>query len=130
MSLPFWLRAYVQGLARETQTPVDLSALMALSVCAGAHAGKVRVQARRGWNEPVNLYTVTAMNPGNRKSAVFASTCEPLEGIERALVEEMRDEIAQAESERRMLEEKRNRLEKEAARTDDPAERGSKEKRR
>jgi hypothetical protein len=125
-SFPRWLREYVQGLARETQTPVDLSALLALSVCSGALAGKVRIQARRGWTEPVNLYIVTAMNPGNRKSAVFASTCEPLEEIERVLVEEMSEEIAQAESERRMLEERRNRLEKEAARTDDPAERGSK----
>lgn len=125
-ALPAWLRAFVQGLARETQTPVDLAALLALSACAGALAGKVRVQARPGWVEPLNLYTLTAMNPANRKSAVFASTCEPLEEIERALIEEKRDEIAQAESEYRMLEERRNRLEKDAARTDDPAERGSK----
>lgn len=125
-TFPAWLRAFVQGLARETQTPVDLSALLTLSVCAGAVAGRARVQARPGWDEPLNLYTVTAMSPGNRKSAVFVATCEPLEETERALVEETRDEIAEAESERRMLEERRNRLEKEAAKIDDLAERTSK----
>jgi hypothetical protein len=126
-ALPGWLRSFVHGLARETQTPVDLTAMLALAVCAGALAGKVRVQARPGWIEPLNLYTVSAMNPANRKSAVFAVTCEPLEEIERALVETKRDEIAQAASEYRMLEERRHRLEKETARTDDPVERKSKE---
>lgn len=126
-TLPAWLRAFVRGLARETQTPVDLAALLTLSVCAGALAGKVRVQARPGWTEPLNLYTVSAMNPANRKSAVFSATCAPLEEIERALIEAKRDEIAQAASEYRMLEERRHRLEKETARTDDPVERKSKE---
>jgi replicative DNA helicase len=125
-TLPAWLRAFVQGLARETQTPLDLGALLTLSVCAGAVAGKVRVQPRPGWIEPLNLYTVTAMSPANRKSAVFAACCEPLEERERTLVEDKRDEIAQAESEYRMLEERRNRLEKDAARTDDSVERQGK----
>ncbi|MBA3768382.1 MAG: DUF3987 domain-containing protein, partial [Acidobacteria bacterium] len=126
-ALPAWLCAFAQGLARETQTPVDLVAMLALAVCAGSVAGKVRIQARPGWIEPLNLYTVTAMSPANRKSAVFAATCEPLEEIERALIEEKRDEIAQAASEYRMLEERRNRLEKEAAKTDDPIERKGKQ---
>ena len=126
-ALPSWLRAFVQGLARETQTPLDLPALLVLTVCAGTLAGKVRVQARPGWIEPLNLYTVTAMNPANRKSAVFSATCEPLEEIERALIGAKRDEIAQAASEYRMLEERRNRLEKDAARTDDSIERKSKQ---
>ncbi|HKC66296.1 MAG TPA: YfjI family protein, partial [Pyrinomonadaceae bacterium] len=125
-ALPAWLRAFVSGLARETQTPPDLAALLTLSVCAGAFAGKVRVQARRSWFEPLNLYTVTALPPGSRKSAVFASTDEPLEERERELIESKRDEIAQAESEYRMRQERLNRLEKEAAKIDDLVERQSK----
>lgn len=126
-AFPDWLRSFVQGLARETQTPLDLAAMLELAVCAGSVAGKVRVQARPGWIEPLNLYTVTAMNPANRKSAVFAATCEPLVEVEYALVEAKRDEIAERESEYRMLEEKRNRLEKEAAKTDDLTESRSKQ---
>lgn len=125
--LPIWLRAFVLGLARETQTPVDLAAMLTLSVCAGALAGKVRVHARPGWTEPMNLYTVSAMNPANRKSAVFDATCAPIEEIERDLVEAKRDEIAKAASEYRMLEERLHRLERETAKTDDPVERKSKE---
>jgi replicative DNA helicase len=122
-ALPEWLRQYVEGLACETQTPVDLSAMQVLAVCAGAIAGHIRIQARPGWVEPLNLYIVVTMNPGNRKSAVFAAACEPLEEIERELIDTMRDLIAEAASERRILEERRTRLEKEAARADDPTER-------
>jgi transcription elongation GreA/GreB family factor len=126
-SLPSWQRDLVQGLAHETQTPLDLSAMVTLTVCAGAVARRVRIQARPGWNEPLNIYTAVAMNPANRKSAVFAEACEPLEEVERELIEETRDEIAQAASEYRMLEQRRDRIEKEAARSDDPEERKSKQ---
>jgi len=126
-AFPAWLRSFVEGLAQETQTPVDLPAMLALTNCAGAIAGRVRVRARGRWIEPVNLYTVIVMAPGNRKSAVFAEVGEPLEDAERELVENKRDVIADAASQRRVLEKKRERLEKEAAQTDDPAEQISKE---
>lgn len=125
-SLPDWQRAFVEGLARETQTPVDLPAMLVLPVTAGAVAGKVRVQVRPGWVEPLNLYTVTAMPPANRKSAVFKATCEPLEEVERALVEEKRDDIAQAASKYRVLEERLRRLERQAAKIEDPIDRATK----
>lgn len=122
-SLADWQRAFVEGLARETQTPVDLAGMLVLAVCAGAVAGNFNVQPKAGWIEALNLFTVTAMNPANRKSAVFQATCEPLEEVERALVKAKSDEIAKAASEYRTLEERRNRLEKQAARTEDPIER-------
>lgn len=122
-AFPVWVGEYVAGLARETQTPVDLAAMQTLAVCAGAVAGRVRVQAREGWAEPANLYAVAALLPGNRKSGVFSVVCEPLEELESELVEASRDLIAEAASERRILEERLTRLEKEAARAEDPDER-------
>jgi replicative DNA helicase len=126
-SLSPCLRAFVQGLASETQTPTDLPAMLVLTVCAGSVARKVRIEARSSWTEPLNLYTAIAMSPGSRKSAVFEATCEPLEEVERELIEETREEIAQAASEYRTLEQRRDRIEKEAAKTDDPVDRQSKQ---
>lgn len=116
----------MEGLARETQTPADLPAILSLTIAAGVVAGKVRVQARPGWTEPTNIYSVVVLPPGNRKSAVFQSVSEPLEEIERDLVAATRDEIARAASEFRMLEERKVRLEKEASRADNPEDRKAK----
>jgi hypothetical protein len=124
--LPDSIRPFVEGLARETQTPADLPAILTLTIAAGVVAGKVRVQARPGWTEPTNVYAVVVLPPGNRKSAVFQSVSEPLEEIERDLVAGSRDEIARAASEYKMLEERKVRLEKEASRADNPEDRKAK----
>src|SRR5262249_28482685 len=42
-ALPAWWRSFVEGLARETQTPTDLAAMLSLSACAGAIAGNVEI---------------------------------------------------------------------------------------
>ncbi|WP_425565882.1 DUF3987 domain-containing protein [Pseudonocardia ailaonensis] len=59
-------------------------ALAALSTAAG---GRAEVEIRPGWREPCNLYTVVAMPPGSRKSAVFAAMTAPLLEAEAQLVE-------------------------------------------
>ncbi|HAF13095.1 MAG TPA: hypothetical protein DCK93_01385 [Blastocatellia bacterium] len=122
-AFPEWLGGYTQDLAHETQTPIDLAAMQSLAACSAAVAGHVRIQARPGWVEPVNIYVVVTLPPGNRKSAVFAAVCEPLEELESELIESQREIIAEAASERRILEERQVRLEKEAARAEDPEER-------
>ena len=45
------------------------------------------VEVRGQWREPVNLYTVTALPPGARKSAVFAEMTMPVIDTEPALVD-------------------------------------------
>ncbi|MBL8171713.1 MAG: DUF3987 domain-containing protein [Acidobacteria bacterium] len=127
-SLPAWLAAFVTGLARETQTPPDLPAMLALSVCAGAVAGNVEIEARQGWREPLNLFTVVALPPGNRKSAVFSSVMKPLEAVEANLIADRRAEVAQAESEYRTLAARIEHLEKLAAKAEDDHERAAKQK--
>ncbi|MDX2040503.1 MAG: YfjI family protein [Acidobacteriota bacterium] len=127
-SLPNWLRAFVTGLARETQTPPDLPAMLTLSACAGAVAGNVEIEARRGWREPLNLFAVVAIPPANRKSAVFASTAQPLESFEVSLIADQREAVARAESERRTLTARLDHLEKTAAKLDDENERREKQR--
>lgn len=116
--LPSWLRTFVEGLAEATQTPVDLTAMTALSAVSSTVAGRTRILARDGWVEPLNIYTAVAMLPGNRKSAVSADATKPLIEYERFLIEETRKKIAEEAAERRSLEARRERLEKECAKSD------------
>ncbi|MDQ3012459.1 MAG: YfjI family protein, partial [Acidobacteriota bacterium] len=126
--LAAWLKAFVSGLARETQTPVDMAALLSLAACSAAVAGNVRIEARAGWAEPLNLYTVVAAAPGNRKSAVFASVAQPLESFEAALIAEQREVVARAESEYRTLAARLDHLEKAAAKIEDEGARRAKQR--
>ena len=81
-ALPAWLAEFVKAEAVATQTPEDLAAMVSLAVMAAACVKKFEVEVKPGWREPVNVFTVTALPPGNRKSAVFRDAVEPLEEFE------------------------------------------------
>jgi replicative DNA helicase len=114
--LPDWLRPWVDEESRATQTPVDLAGMLALALCGAALAKKYCVLVRRGWAEPTNLFTVVALSSGERKSTVFNDATEPVKTFEQEEIERMRPDIAQAQSERRMLEQALGRVERQAAR--------------
>lgn len=114
-ALPDVLRQWVEAESHATQTPADLAALLALAVCAACIARRVVVEPRRGWREPVNLFTAVLLEPGNRKSAVFADAMKPLRELEAELIEAARPEVARAQSDRRQDEARLRKLEKVAA---------------
>jgi replicative DNA helicase len=95
---PEWMRDHVQAVAHFTQTPVDLAATVALAALATAMAGRVEVQIRGPWREPANLFTVTSLPPGSRKSAVFASMTKPIYLAEKVLVDKVEHTILEAET--------------------------------
>ncbi len=114
-SLPDELREWVEAESHATQTPADLAALLALSVCSACLARRVIVEPRPGWREPVNLFTAVLLEPGNRKSAVFAEAMKPLRELEAELIEAARPGVARAQSDRRQDEARLRKLEKTAA---------------
>ena len=93
-ALPDWLRAFVEAEATATQTPVDLACMLALSIIGASCAKKVVVRMKEGYFEPLNIFTVTALPPGNRKTAVFSAVAKPLEDYERAVADRESGEIA------------------------------------
>jgi replicative DNA helicase len=97
-SLPRWVREFVEAEAHATQTPVDLAAMLVLSVGALACAKLVEVEPVQGWREPTNLFTVTAMPPGSRKTKVFADVTTPVEEFEADLAKEKAPEIAEQQT--------------------------------
>lgn len=73
----------------EQQTQHNLSAVTDLAATAG---GRVQIEIRPGWREPVNLYTVIVAHPGERKSAVLDTMTGPLIEAEQALADAGRAE--------------------------------------
>jgi putative DNA primase/helicase len=114
-ALPDVLRQWVEAESRATQTPADLAALLALAVCSVGIARRVVVEPRPGWREPVNLFAAVLLEPGNRKSAVFADAMKPLRELEAELIEAARPVVAREQSDRRQNETRLRRLEKLAA---------------
>ncbi|WP_406050681.1 YfjI family protein [Streptomyces virginiae] len=93
---PAWLGSFVNAVAEETQTPIDLPGSIALSVLAAAAGGRSVVHVRGSWREPTNLYVVCALPPANRKSAVFALLTDPLYEAEKKLQVTMAPAIVEA----------------------------------
>lgn len=113
--LPGWLRDYVEAEARATQTPLDLAGMLSLSACAAAVAKKIVIQIRPGWVEPLNIWTVTALDPGNRKSAVFADIAYPIEEFEQVERERIAPKIEEMKNRRKILEQSLTQAQNEAA---------------
>lgn len=97
---PPWLRDEVTALTEFAQVPVDLPAVISLSVLAAAAGGRAVVEIRGSWREPLNLYALAALPPGSRKSAVFAELTGPLLSTEQAMAGEARSLITEAETQR------------------------------
>jgi hypothetical protein len=91
-------------LAEDTQTPVDMSAAVALGTLAACVSGRATIKPKPSWTEPLGLYVVVAMDPGNMKSTVFRLTTAPLREVEHELVEATRPLITQAEAEKELKE--------------------------
>lgn len=112
---PDWLRAFVEAEAEATQTPVDLAAMLALSVLATCCQRWVMVQGSPGWYEPVNLYGVTGLPPGSRKSAVFRAFLAALLAYEQQQSTEAKIAIAAAATHKDILEEQLSAAKRNAA---------------
>jgi hypothetical protein len=116
--LPGWLREWAEAVSVATQTPLDLPAMLALATGGAALATKFRVVVRPGWTEPTNLFTVTALPPGERKSAVFAEAMAPVQQCEAEEIERMAPVIAEAAAAHRVLEARLKATEQKAAKAD------------
>jgi len=119
-----WLREQVDAVTTATQTPADLAAMLSLSVIAAAAAGRCEVRPRPSWVEPCNIFTMTALGPANRTSAVFETMTEPVAAYEEARARDEEGAIAEAATERRILEATLTKLEADAAKAKEPEERG------
>lgn len=113
--IPGWAGDFIAAEARSTETPPELATGMVLSVLSAAAARRLRVKVRHGWYEPCNLWIVSALPPGNRKSVVQRDATRPLMAWEKERSEAMEPEIRRAESERKTEEARAKALRQSAA---------------
>ena len=103
-ALPRLIRDYVAALSEALQVPVDLPAMLCLSVISSTLANRYVVSPRPGWREPLNIYSVIVLPPGERKSAVFKAVTKPLFEIEKELAIRMQPEINEILHKRQIME--------------------------
>ena len=102
--VPGILRTFPLAVAEEIQVPFELALINALGTVAVAAQRKFTVVVKPGYTEPLNIYALCPLPPGERKSNTVKACKAPLVEWEAAKHREMRDDIRDAESERKTLE--------------------------
>lgn len=98
--LPGIIGDMARAVSIETETPFELAAGLILSVLGTACQGKFIVKIKPGYKEPVNIWTVTALDPANRKSAVLTKITDPLDQWESRKHLELEPWVRDAKSKR------------------------------
>ncbi|MDQ5936402.1 MAG: hypothetical protein QG574_3738 [Cyanobacteriota bacterium erpe_2018_sw_21hr_WHONDRS-SW48-000092_B_bin.40] len=77
---PNWVGNMASEVAANTQTPVGMALMLALSMMATCLQRKIEVEGiTAGHREPVSIWTCSVLPPGNNKSAVFNLMKAPLD---------------------------------------------------
>lgn len=97
--LPGLLGKFAGALALATETPEAMSVMAILGVIATALAKRFVISPKTGWYEPINIYTLIALPPGNHKTFVLKSCTEPLITWEREQTVLQEQEIKRLRSE-------------------------------
>jgi len=82
------------------EVPCELPALLALGVLATACQKRFQILSAGGHVEPLSLFLLPALNPGERKTAAKNLIVRPIETFERQLQAAVGDELRENESKR------------------------------
>ena len=97
---PGVLGRIINAVATATETPLELAAGLLLPVIGTACQSKFVVQVKPGYTEPLNIWTLIALDPANRKSTVLIRMSKPLSDWEKQRYKELEPSIRQAKSTR------------------------------
>lgn len=99
--LPGWLGEYCKAVAATTQTPPGLSVMFALATVATCLQRRFEVCPYGDeYTEPVNLWTICCLDPGNRKTAVRNAFTGPLMEWEHEETARLKPEIKRVKHQR------------------------------
>lgn len=121
-SLPAATGEWAAAVAENSQTPVDLAAMLSLSALAVAVAKKAVIQPydqNPDYTEPANLWTCTPLPPANRKTFVVNMARRPFDAFLSAWRKEHGREHAIKCQERAALEKRRGQLTDRLAKAED-----------
>jgi putative DNA primase/helicase len=120
--LPSWLRDWVLAIAAEKGASPDIGANLSIAVVAGAIARHVQISPRPGWWEPVNIYSITGLVPGQRKTPVFKEALRPVRTLEKRRINDHVQNVRAAFLALRLFEKQERELLQEAEPGADPDE--------
>lgn len=80
---PKILRVYVEAVAEHTQTTIEMSAVSVMCVVATAIQGKIEIEGKKDYIEPLNIYCMIIAQPAERKSPVIKPNTKPLYDYEK-----------------------------------------------
>jgi hypothetical protein len=83
--LPPPFRNMVRAVAANKQVPEELPALFGLAAIATIAAPYLEIARGSGWTEPLNIYTVVAMDSGTGKTPAEKDVSKPLWEIEKRM---------------------------------------------
>jgi hypothetical protein len=121
--LPSPLREFVSATAEAIQVPADVPALLSLAAVAASVQRRYVVEVRDGYVEPLSLYVAVILESGERKSACMQAVAKPIAQWERSEALRLEKPIADEVSRRAMAGKRKEHLETQAAKTDNPDER-------
>lgn len=94
------LNQFIKQQSDFCETPTELCSLAVLGVASMALTGKYRVEPKDGFTQPLNLYLMTALESGNRKSSILDCATKPLIDWEFRMAQEYGPQIQKANIER------------------------------
>jgi putative DNA primase/helicase len=123
--LPDWLGMYTEAVAANTQTPPAMSVMMGLATIAACVQKRFQVARTPEHIEPLALWTVTALPPASRKTAVVNAFTGPIAVWEKDQFELGKGERSRVAVVRSVLEDRVKVLQTKAAKTDNASDRNS-----
>jgi len=121
-TIPGVCGAMVRGLAESCQVDGGLPGTQMLAVLSAAIGGRSRIILDTH-TEQGNLYLLSVVGSGNRKSETNSQLTSPLYSYQKDRQEAMTPLIREAENKMRILEKRLEKLQKKAADTENPGER-------
>ena len=112
--LPEALRVFASVISEAVQVPLELPLINALASMAIAVQGRAKVVIHDDYSEPLNIYAMVALPPGERKSSIVDLCKRPLREWVQEAGSSMKEIRMEAETDLRSLEKiiegKRNNL--------------------
>ena len=117
--LPYPFAEYAETLAKSVEVPEGLAVFGVLGAVSSAIGHRIKVTPKKGWEEPVNLYLLAVLPPGNNKSAILKACTAPLVSWEKSQKELLEPEIKKSRSQLKTMEEQIKRKRSEAIKQKD-----------
>lgn len=115
-TLPPEFRDYAGEIAESVQVPPALPSVAILGAIATAVQRKARVHVGRTHVEPLNLFTILAADPSDRKSETLGKVYAPVYAFQSEAAERMRPDVEAAQNRRDLQTARIEVLKKKAAR--------------